>query len=68
MRPSNADFSKLPVLLSLQVKEGAWEGVRRKYWHFDQYYLPICKLVGGPGKKEEGGEAGEPSKKKQKAC
>ncbi|GMH89394.1 hypothetical protein TL16_g11444 [Triparma laevis f. inornata] len=27
----------------IKVKEGDWEGTRRKYWHFDQYFLPVCR-------------------------
>ena len=42
------EFAKCEI----QIKEGAWEGVRRKYWHFDEYFLPICVFK---GKKEEGG-------------
>ena len=26
----------------IQVNEKEWEGVRRKYWHRDTYYLPIA--------------------------
>ena len=26
----------------IRVADSAWESVRRKYWHFDCYYLPIC--------------------------
>lgn len=26
----------------IKVDESAWKGVRRKYWHMDTYYLPIC--------------------------
>ena len=27
-------------------KEGEWEGVRRKYWSLDEYWLPICTFLG----------------------
>ncbi|KAF8425111.1 S-adenosyl-L-methionine-dependent methyltransferase [Tirmania nivea] len=27
-------------------KEGEWEGVRRKYWCLDEYWLPICTFLG----------------------
>ena len=27
----------------ITVNEKDWEGVRRKYWHGNTYYLPICK-------------------------
>mmetsp|Transcript_13312 Transcript_13312/g.27174 ORF Transcript_13312/g.27174 Transcript_13312/m.27174 type:complete len:381 (-) Transcript_13312:18-1160(-) len=38
------------VACDIKVKDEAWEGVRRKYWHFDNYFLPICKLVKKDGK------------------
>jgi len=30
------------VACEIKVDESAWKGVRRKYWHGDTYYLPIC--------------------------
>ena len=35
------------VPIQIQVDESKWEGVRRKYWMRDVYYLPIC-LKQGP--------------------
>lgn len=26
----------------IEVKESEWDGIRRKYWHGNTYYLPIC--------------------------
>ena len=45
----DVDFVKCQI----QIKEGSWEGVRRKYWHSDEYFLPICVFRGG----KKGGEA-----------
>ena len=47
----------------IQVKDEAWEGVRRKYWHFDFYYIPICVLKSRGG---EGEEEGQGAGKKQR--
>jgi len=49
----------------IKVDGKAWEGVRRKYWHFDYYYFPVCRrraVEGGNG--EVKGE--EQPNKKQK--
>ncbi|GAB4839338.1 hypothetical protein Ancab_028865 [Ancistrocladus abbreviatus] len=36
-------------LIPLPVKdclaEDVWEGVRRKYWQLDTYYLPVCQAI-----------------------
>jgi len=26
----------------IQVKDDEWKNTRRKYWHFDHYFLPVC--------------------------
>lgn len=26
-----------------ELGDEVWQGVRNKYWHFEQYFLPICK-------------------------
>jgi protein arginine N-methyltransferase 2 len=59
----DVDFVKCQI----QIKEGSWEGVRRKYWHSDEYFLPICVFRGGKkgGEGEGEGEGGEGGEKKK---
>jgi protein arginine N-methyltransferase 2 len=37
----------------IQVKNEDWLGVRRKYWHFDQYFLPRCTWMAKENSTEE---------------
>ena len=36
------DFDTVYVPLQIEVDEAKWQGVARKYWMRDVYYLPIC--------------------------
>ena len=45
----------------IKVDDGDWVGVRRKYWHFDQYFLPICKL--GKAKNDDDDDRDDERKK-----
>lgn len=36
----NTEWTTLPM----NVEEVVWEGVKRKYWTLDQYFLPLSKM------------------------
>lgn len=45
-------------LVSMPVPEGEWDGVKRKYWHHDKYFLPVCVMDGHSEELEVGGAEG----------
>ena len=46
-----------------QVAEDTWDGVRRRYWQFDCYHMPICTFSARAGPASED----DPAPKKRKA-
>jgi hypothetical protein len=38
----------IPIKIEEALEESVWQGVKNKYWHLGNYFLPECRMEQDP--------------------